>query len=39
MVTENASFSGVNPSFGTSLKGISILFLIDSKIFKVGKDQ
>lgn len=36
MVTEKASFSGDNPFLGKSLKGIRILFLMDSKIFKVG---
>jgi hypothetical protein len=33
-VSEKAIFSGVNPSFGKSRNGISILLLIDSAIFK-----
>lgn len=33
-VTEKASFSGDNPSLGTSRKGMRILCLMDSKIFK-----
>lgn len=34
IVTEKASFSGVNPSFGTSRNGIRILLVKDSVIFR-----